>query len=99
MIVEAVVFDWGRTLSANAEVDMLDMWQAAARGLAPDRPDEPLERLVELGLDVTDAVLAEAVRSQLDAWTEHIHHDPDAAPTLTALREFVDGWRPAPTRA
>jgi putative hydrolase of the HAD superfamily len=115
MTVEAVVFDWGGTLSANADVDMLDMWRAAARRLAPDRHDELVERLVqveatawrwttttqrsvtlaellswasrELGLDVTDAVLAEAAQSHLDAWTEHIRHDPEAVPTLRALRE------------
>jgi putative hydrolase of the HAD superfamily len=41
----------------------------------------------QLGLDVTDAVLEEAATHHLDAWTPHIRHDPDAAPTLRALRE------------
>jgi len=44
-----------------------------------------------LGLDVGEALLEEAAVRHLDAWTPHIRHDPDAAPTLAALRE--DGLR------
>jgi len=41
----------------------------------------------ELGLDVAEALLEEAALRHLDAWTPHVTHDPDAAPTLRALRE------------
>lgn len=41
----------------------------------------------ELGLDVAEAVLEEAATHHLDSWTPHIEHDPDAAPTLAALRD------------
>lgn len=37
--VEAVLFDWGGTLSQHVPVDLLDMWRAAARVLAPDDPE------------------------------------------------------------
>jgi len=37
--VRAVLFDWGGTLSVHAPVDLLDMWRAAARVLAPDDPE------------------------------------------------------------
>lgn len=37
--VEAVLFDWGGTLSRHVPVDLLDMWRAAARVLAPDDPE------------------------------------------------------------
>jgi putative hydrolase of the HAD superfamily len=115
-VIEAAIFDWGGTLSLlNATTDLHDMWRAAARHLAPDRPDEvaaalsavearswervttdqtstTLARLLaeasaELGLDVTAAVLEEAEAHHLDAWTPHIVHDLDAAPTLAALRD------------
>lgn len=46
MPIEAVVFDWGGTLSLFAEIDMEDMWRLAARHLAPDREDEMCARLV-----------------------------------------------------
>lgn len=42
----------------------------------------------ELGLDVAEALLEEAAVRHLDAWTPHIRHDPDAAPTLRALRDL-----------
>ena len=114
-MIEAVVFDWGGTLSEFADVEMIDMWRLAARHLAPDREDEMVRRLIEvedaswqdvrerqtsttlskllatasrqLGLDVAEAVLEEAATHHLDSWTPHIVHDPDAAPTLDALRE------------
>ena len=40
-----------------------------------------------IGLDVAEALLEEAAVRHLDAWTEHVAHDPAAAPTLRALRE------------
>ena len=112
-MIEAVVFDWGGTLSVYVDVDMEDMWRLAARHLAPDREDELCARMVQVeaeawarisvdqhsftlaqllaqaseavGLDVAAAVLEEASRHHLDAWTPHIRHDPDAAPVLHAL--------------
>jgi putative hydrolase of the HAD superfamily len=40
----------------------------------------------ELGLDVAEAVLEEAALHHLDSWTPHVRHDPEAVPTLSALR-------------
>ena len=40
----------------------------------------------QLDIDVAEALLEEAARRHLDAWTPHIRHDPDAAPTRAALR-------------
>ena len=34
-----MLFDWGGTLSVHADVDLLDMWRAAAQVLAPDDPE------------------------------------------------------------
>lgn len=42
----------------------------------------------ELGLDVAEAVLEEAATSHLDSWTPHVRHDPEAGPTLAALRSL-----------
>ncbi|MBK9179720.1 MAG: HAD family hydrolase [Acidimicrobiales bacterium] len=114
MAVDAVIFDWGGTLSEFVSVEMIDVWRLAARHLDPDREDEIADRLTqveerfwartvstrrsgtladlvaeasdELGLDVGEAVMEEAALRHLDAWTPHIRHDPDAAPTLSALR-------------
>ncbi|MDP8938353.1 MAG: HAD family hydrolase [Actinomycetota bacterium] len=115
MTVDAVVFDWGGTLSEFVSAELVDAWRLAARHLAPDREEELTRRLVavedafwastatdqrsgtladllgaaaaELGLDVAEALLEEAALRHLDAWTPHIRHDAEAAPTLAALRE------------
>jgi putative hydrolase of the HAD superfamily len=45
------------------------------------------EASVAVGLDVGEAVMEEAAVRHLDAWTNHIRHDPDAGPVLDAIRE------------
>jgi len=117
--VDAVVFDWGGTLSVFVDLELVDAWRLAARHLDPAQEDAVAERLAhveadfwattathqrsatladllarataELGLDVAEALLEEAAVRHLDAWTPHITHDPDAAPTLARLR--ADGVR------
>ena len=44
--VRGVLFDWGGTLSRWADVDLLDLWQAAARHIDADRADELTESLL-----------------------------------------------------
>ena len=44
--IEAVIFDWGGTLSVWAYVDIEDMWRLAAHHIAPDREDALLRQLV-----------------------------------------------------
>ena len=117
MTIEAVVFDWGGTLSRYADIDLADMWQLAAAHLARETGRSAAElhaKLIAaeqrywdnvnltqrtgtlgdilaeesraLGLDVTAAVISEAARHHLDAWTPHIQHHADALPALRALR-------------
>ncbi|MGI8775468.1 MAG: HAD family hydrolase [Actinomycetota bacterium] len=113
--IEAVVFDWGGTLTHPIEVIYdIDTWSKAARHLDKDRADELIERLgaveaqlwelsrtsqksahlfrlvasavEELGLDVAESILEEAVLLHLDELSPHIVHDSDAAPVLRDLR-------------
>lgn len=44
--MDAVLFDWGGTLSVWVDLDIEDMWRLAARHLAPDREDEMTAALV-----------------------------------------------------
>jgi putative hydrolase of the HAD superfamily len=113
--IEAVIFDWGGTLSGFVAAELVDAWRLAARHLAPEREDEVTATLVaveqefwattathqhsatlgdllaagseRLGLDVAEALLEEAAVRHLDAWTDHVTHDPEAAPTILALRD------------
>ena len=117
MQIEALVFDWGGTLSEYAEIELIDMWQLAAEhlGRVTGRPEAELKAQLlaaelrywegvktsqrtgtlqeilaaesrALGLDVSEAVVAEAAQRHLDAWTPHIRHHADARDTLRTLR-------------
>lgn len=98
MTVEAVVFDWGGTLTPHHTVDLLDLWRAAARVLAPDRVDE----------------MAGALAAAEQRWWEHVGAtgrsgttsellaaaardtglDVDAAVHDAALEAHLDAWTP-----
>lgn len=47
MTVEAVLFDWGGTLSTHADFDLLAMWRAAAEVLDPADPEPLAQRLLD----------------------------------------------------
>jgi HAD superfamily hydrolase (TIGR01509 family) len=58
-MIEAVVFDWGGTLTPISEVDLVEVWRSAARLLSVDRTDE-----------LTDALYA-AERAMWDDAADH----------------------------
>ncbi len=62
---------WATTSSHQRSATLADLLASAAE---------------QVGLDVAEALLEEAAVRHLDAWTPHIHHDPDAVATLTTLR-------------
>lgn len=45
MTIDAVIFDWGGTLSEFVSIEMIDVWRLAARHLDPEREDEIALRL------------------------------------------------------
>jgi putative hydrolase of the HAD superfamily len=46
--IDAVIFDWGGTLSTFVEAELVDGWRLVARHLAPDREEEVTAKLVEV---------------------------------------------------
>ena len=131
--VEAVIFDWGGTLTPWHSIDLVEQWHhyaavyvamsdrvapgdrdAAADGTNPGAEEADLaERLAaaelarwrehgdsggadgtgsldhifeDLGIDVGSARHAEALAAYLRGWDQHTVADPQAAPTLSALR-------------
>jgi putative hydrolase of the HAD superfamily len=46
--MEAVIFDWGGTLSVWAQIDIEDMWRLAARRIDAARQDEVVAKLIEV---------------------------------------------------
>jgi putative hydrolase of the HAD superfamily len=98
MAVEAVIFDWGGTLSIWADVDLLDLWQACAERLAPDRAAEVREQLVAVEQRAWDRVLTDQRSSRLadmlaEATAELGLDVTDAALELAAT-QYLDAWTP-----
>jgi len=50
LTVEAVLFDWGGTLSTHGDWDLLAMWRAAAEVLSPDNPEPVAQALFDAEL-------------------------------------------------
>ena len=50
-MIDAVIFDWGGTLSEFVDAELVDAWRLAARHLDPDREDEITARLVPVEAD------------------------------------------------
>lgn len=92
--VEAVLFDWGGTLSVHAEVDLLDMWRAAARVLAPADP-EPVAAAL---LAAEDRWWRESVAAgDRSGTTEQLVRSVARETHLDvagALRAYRDAWEP-----
>jgi putative hydrolase of the HAD superfamily len=97
-MVEAVVFDWGGTLSEFAQVEMLDMWRLAARHLAPDHEDELTRRLVavESAFWQTTATTQRSgtLAQLLAAATAELGLDVAEAVIEEAAGRHLDSWTP-----
>ncbi|MGH9156478.1 MAG: HAD family hydrolase [Acidimicrobiales bacterium] len=98
MTVEAVVFDWGGTLTPYADVDMADMWRVAARRLAPGREEEVCARLVAVE-EASWARIAVDQRSTrlsslLSAASEELGLDVTDAVLEEAATSHLDSWTP-----
>lgn len=98
MAVDAVVFDWGGTLSVWAEVDMVDMWRLAARHLAPDREDELTAKLVAVE-DASFARIpvdqrASTLSSLLALASAELGLDVTEAVLEEAALHHLDSWTP-----
>ena len=74
-MIQAVLFDWGGTLTTFHNVDMIDAWRVAAEVLAPDRVDDVAEALLAAEREVwsrttstmRSATTAEVLRTASDA--------------------------------
>ena len=98
MGIEAVVFDWGGTLSIYADIDMMDMWRLAARHLAPEREDEVCARLVaveesswaRIAVDQRSTTLS----SLLTLASAELGLDVAEAVLEEAATHHLDSWTP-----
>lgn len=102
MPVQAVLFDWGGTLTWFHSVDMIDGWRVAAQVLAPDRVEEVAEALLAAEHEVwarttstlRSATTAEVLRNASIATglpVDDVLHD-------NAIVSYLEHWGPT-TRA
>ena len=98
MTIEAVVFDWGGTLSTFAEVELLDMWTLAARHFDPDRQDEIRERLHAIEAETfarsTTDQRSATLRQILERASADLGLDVTEAVLEEAGTHYLDSWTP-----
>ena len=96
--IEAVVFDWGGTLSTFAEVDLEDMWSLAARHFDAAREDEVRRRLHAVEDETFARSLTDQRSATLRQILEQASHDLGLDVTEAVLEEagthYLDSWTP-----
>jgi len=97
-LLDAVVFDWGGTLSVNAEVDMIDLWREAARTLDPAREDELTDILTRVEAGTWRRVAVDQTSFTLDRILEEACRatglDVRDAVRSRAAAAHLDSWAP-----
>jgi putative hydrolase of the HAD superfamily len=101
-VIEAVIFDWGGTLSVYVPVDMEDMWRMAAKHLAagsdPAREDEIRDRLVAVEAEAWAGIPVDqrsfTLAQLLARASANLHLDVAAAVIEEATQGHLDAWTP-----
>ena len=97
-MIDAVVFDWGGTITSYGSVDMIDAWRVAAEVLAPDRTEEVAAALLEAEREVwarTETTMESATTADvLRAAGEAVQLPVDEVLHKTAVESYLDHWAP-----
>lgn len=97
-MIEAVLFDWGGTLSTFAQIDLADMWRLAARHFEPEREDEVCARLTEVEAASFARTQTDQCSSTLRQILETASTDLGLDVTEAVLEEagthYLDSWTP-----
>lgn len=96
--LDAVVFDWGGTLSVHADLDMADMWRLAARHLAPHLEDELTAALTDVERRLFDRVYGDqrafTLTEVLSVASKELGLDVTEAVLEEAATHHLDTWTP-----
>jgi HAD superfamily hydrolase (TIGR01509 family) len=101
LTIEAVVFDWGGTLTPFHTIDLLDLWRVAAQVLAPDDPTRAEEIAVALAAaerrwwdHVVETGRSGTTADVLAAAGRETGLDLDAALHDAAVQAHLEAWTP-----
>ena len=99
MPIEAVVFDWGGTLTEPLNFEELtDLWRLAARHIAPDREDEMCARLEKIEQVMWDGIAVDqkafALADILQQASRELGVDVAEALLEEAGTHHLDVWTP-----
>lgn len=98
MGLDAVIFDWGGTLSVWADIDMEDMWRLAAEHIAPARAEELLTVLCQVEAESWARVKTDRrstrLASLLDQASRSLGIDVAGAVLEEAAAHHLDSWTP-----
>lgn len=96
--VEAVLFDWGGTLSRYEQPDLLDLWRAAAEHLDAPRADELTRRLLAVEAErwrqTQTTQRSCTLAAVLAAASEAVGLDVAEAVIEEAASRHLDAWTP-----
>ena len=97
-MIEAVIFDWGGTLSEFVDAELVDAWRLAARHIDPEHEDEITERLVQVEAEFwasTSSHQRSATLADLMATAaEELGLDVAEALLEEAAVRHLDAWTP-----
>jgi putative hydrolase of the HAD superfamily len=97
-MIDAVLFDWGGTLTSFHSVDLLDAWRVAAEVLDPARADEIAEALLAAEREVwarTETTMRSArTVDVLHAVSERVGLPVEEALHERAVASYLDSWAP-----
>ncbi len=96
--IEAVIFDWGGTLSSFVDLELVDAWRLAARHIEPDHEEEVATRLVQVEADfwatTTSHQRSATLADLLATATAELGLDVAEALLEEAAVRHLDAWTP-----
>ena len=97
-MIDAVLFDWGGTLTSFHSVDLLDAWVVAAEVLAPEQADEVAAALLEAEREIwartTSSMRSATTAEVFTAATAAVGLPVDDVLHEKAVVSYLDHWAP-----
>jgi putative hydrolase of the HAD superfamily len=97
-VIDAVLFDWGGTLTPVHNVDLLGAWVAAARVIAPDREDEVSSAMLaaerECWQRTEDSLLSFTTEELVRSVCQAAGIDDEPAMLVAATHAYLGEWAP-----